>query len=216
MRRLAARYIAGETLAEATATLQELGRRGHPGILDILGEDVVDEKDARAAAASYVEAADAIGAARIDAYVSAKPTHLGLAMSEDLCVELFAGLAERARRHGLFVRVEMEDHTRTDATLRVFARLRARFDNVGTVLQSRLVRPLADVDGRPPGPVDVRMVKGIYLEPASIAHVDAEPIRKAYVEAVRKLWARGARVGLATHDDGLAERCFAVAGELGI
>jgi proline dehydrogenase len=84
------------------------------------------------------------------------------------------------------------------------------------VLQSRLFRTPKDVDELAEGPLDVRLVKGIYLEPASIAHVDPEPIRVAYVEIARKLFARGARVGLATHDEGLGERCLAVARELGV
>lgn len=216
MRRLAARYIAGETLGEATLKLAELSRRGHAGILDILGEHVEDEAAARSAARAYGEAAQAIANARIDAYVSVKPTHFGLGLDEGLCLELFAALAERCGQHGLFVRVEMEDHPTTDATLRLFDRLRARFDNVGIVLQSRLFRTPADIDALAAGPVDARLVKGIYLEPPSIAHVDPEPIRAAYVDCARRLFARGARVALATHDEKLADRCLAVAREMRI
>lgn len=216
MRRLAARYIAGETLEQAIAKLAELSRRGHPGILDVLGEHVENEAAARAAAREYTEAADAVARAKLDAYVSVKPTHFGLALNEELCFELYAELAEHCRKHALFVRVEMEDHPTTDATLRVFVRLRARHDNVGIVLQSRLFRTPSDIDALPAGPLDVRLVKGIYLEPASIAHVDPEPIRVAYVDCARRLFMRGARVALATHDDGLADRCLAVAHEMGI
>jgi proline dehydrogenase len=89
-----------------------------------------------------------------------------------------------------------------------------RFENVGIVLQSRLFRTPADIAALAPGPLDVRLVKGIYLEPPSIAHVEPEPIRAAYVGCARALFARGARVGLATHDAGLADRCLAVAREL--
>jgi len=216
MRRLAARYIAGETLEEAIAKLAELARRGHPGILDILGEHVEDEAAARAAASEYAAAAEAIANARLDAYVSVKPTHFGLALDEGACLELYAGLAEVCRRHRLFVRVEMEDHPTTDATLRLFGRLRERFDNVGIVLQSRLLRTPSDIEALAPGPLDARLVKGIYLEPATIAHVEPEPIRAAYVDCARRLFARGARVALATHDDQLADRCLAVAREMAI
>ena len=110
----------------------------------------------------------------------------------------------------------MEDHTTTDATLRVFERLRPRHARIGFVLQSRLLRSPADVAKLAPGPLWVRLVKGIYLEPAAIAHTEPEPIRKAYVECARLLLARGASVSFATHDDGLAERCIAVARELGV
>ena len=213
MRRLAARYIAGEKLEEAIAKLKELSRRGHPGILDILGEHVEDEAAARSVAGDYAVAAEAIADARLDAYVSVKPTHFGLGLDEELCFELYAGLAQRCRELRLFVRVEMEDHPTTDATLRLFGRLRPRFDNVGIVLQSRLFRTPSDIEALPPGPLDVRLVKGIYLEPASIAHVDPEPIRSAYVDCARRLFARGARVALATHDEALADRCLAAARE---
>ncbi len=216
MRRLASRYIAGETLEDALAKLRDLARRGHPGILDVLGENVRTAEEARGAARTYEEGAAALAAAKLDGYVSVKPTHLGLLLDEKLALELFSGLAARCKELGLRMRVEMEDHPTTDATLALFEALRKRFDNVGIVLQSRLFRTPKDVEALAPGPLDVRLVKGIYLEPASIAHVDPEPIRVAYVEIARKLFARGARIGLATHDEGLGERCLAVARELGV
>jgi len=210
MRRLASRYIAGETIDEALAKLGELARRGHPGILDILGEGITNEAEAREVMATYKAAATRLAASGLDAYVSVKPTHFALVLSEPLCLALYTELAEHCRASKLFLRVEMEDHPTTDATLRVFEALRVKFDNVGIVLQSRLFRTPADIEKLKPGPLDVRMVKGIYLEPAEIAHTQAEPIRAAYVECTRKLLQRGARVALATHDDGLADRCFAL------
>lgn len=207
LRRLAARYIAGETLPEALARLEHLARRGYPGILDVLGEGVTSAERARAAAESYAASAQAIAARALDCYVSVKPTHVGLTISEDLAHELYARLARRCAELSLFVRVEMEDHPTTDATLRTFERLRREHANVGLVLQSRLLRTPADIDRLAPGPLDVRMVKGIYLEPASIAHTEPEPIRQAYVQCVRQLAARGARLALATHDAELAAQC---------
>ena len=208
MRRLASRYIAGETLDEALAKLKGIAARGHPGILDILGEGITSEAAARDVMREYKDAATRLARAGLDAYVSVKPTHLALTLRESLCLELYAELAEHCRASNLFVRVEMEDHPTTDATLRVFESLRRRFDNVGIVLQSRLLRTPQDIDALAPGPLDVRMVKGIYLEPASIAHTEPEPIRAAYVECTRKLLQRGAKLALATHDEELGERCL--------
>lgn len=208
MRRLASRYIAGETLDEALAKLAELARRGHPGILDILGEGVTSEAAARDAMRGYKEAASRLAERALDAYVSVKPTHLALALRESLCLELYAELAQHCRANKIFLRVEMEDHPTTDATLRVFESLRRSFDNVGIVLQSRLKRTPRDIDALAPGALDVRMVKGIYLEPSSIAHTEPEPIRAAYVECTQKLLQRGAKLAFATHDDDLAERCL--------
>jgi proline dehydrogenase len=210
MRRLAGRYIAGETLAEALERLAGLARDGHPGILDILGERVRDEAAARAVVEEYVLAARAVAARGLDAYVSVKPTHVGLHLSEALCLELYTHLAETLGGLGLFLRVEMEEATTVDATLRVYEALRRRFAHVGVVLQSRLFRTPADIDRLASGPLDVRIVKGIYLEPAEIAHTEPEPIREAYVACVDRLAAAGAKIRLATHDEGLAARCFEV------
>ena len=216
MRRLASRYIAGETLPEALARLEKLRAEGFSGILDLLGEEIHSEADARAVADHYVEAAGEVAARGMDAYVSVKPTHVGLLRSEDLAFDLYLRIAERCAELGLRMRVEMEDHTTTDGTLRVFERLRERVDNVGIVLQSRLFRTPADIDALAPGDLWVRMVKGIYLEPAAIAHLDPDPIRDAYVAQLRQLFERGASVSCATHDEVLAERCIAVARELDV
>ena len=124
-------------------------------------------------------------------------TPCGLSIREELCFELYARLAEHARKLGLFLRVEMEDAPTTDGTLRVFERLRERFSNVGIVLQARLFRTPADIQALKPGPLDVRMVKGIYLEPATIAHTDPRAISDAYVKCVEQLCARSARLSLA-------------------
>lgn len=206
MRRLSARYIAGERLEEALARLADLARDGHPGILDLLGEGVRDEAGARAAHADYVRASDALASAGRDAYVSVKPTHFGLEHSEDLALELYHALAAHAAGHGQFMRVEMEDSPTTDATLRIYEALREKHDNVGVVLQSRLLRTPADIDRLAPGPLSVRMVKGIYLEPAEVAHTEPGPISEAYLACCEQLLDRGAFVSFATHDEQLAER----------
>ncbi len=216
LRRLAGRYIAGEHLEDALEKLEALGRAGHPGIVDLLGEDVTSAEAARHVLDEYRAIARSVAQAGLDAYVSVKPTHLGLRLSEALCAELYAELARSCAAHGRFLRVEMEDHTTTDATLRVFEGLRARFDNVGIVLQSRLLRTPRDIDALAPGPLAVRMVKGIYLEPRAIAHVEPEPIREAYVAQCRQLFERGARVSFATHDELLGERLLALCRELGV
>jgi proline dehydrogenase len=210
MRRMAARYIAGETLEEALARLQALAARGYPGIIDVLGEGIANADEARSVCAQYELAATAIARAKLDCYVSVKPTHVGLSIGEELCFELYARLAQHTAQLGLFLRVEMEDAPTTDGTLRVFERLRARYSNVGIVLQARLFRTPADVASLKAGALDVRMVKGIYLEPAQIAHTEPKAISDAYVACVEQLCARGAKLSLATHDEHLAARCIEV------
>lgn len=209
MRRLASRYIAGERLEDALEKLAELAGRGFPSIIDLLGEDVADERQARAVVQTYRDIGAAVRAAGLDAYISVKPTHVGLKLSEDLCFELYSAVAADCQKNRQFLRVEMEDHPTTDGTLRVFERLRQRFDNVGIVLQSRLLRTLDDIDKLAPGPLNVRLVKGIYLEPASIAHTQPGPIRDNYVEMARRLLDRGAFCSFATHDDLMAKQLLA-------
>lgn len=216
MRRLADRYIAGETLEQALVRLRGLGERGYPGILDVLGEYAHDAREAEAACRAYLSAAEALRREELDAYVSVKPTHFGLSLSEDLCLELYTRLAKRCGELGLFLRVEMEDHPTTDGTLRVFQRLRRDHDNVGIVLQARLLRTPSDIDALADGPLDVRMVKGVYLEPAAISHTAPDPIREAFLACTQRLFEHGARVALATHDEGLATRLGQLVRELGI
>jgi len=205
MRRLAGRYIAGESMQEAVDRLLTLAGQGYTGIIDLLGEDVRDEAQARGVADIYKTAADQVHAAGLDVYVSIKPTHLGMELSVDLAFDLYDSVATHCAALGLFLRVEMEDNTTTDRTLRIFERLRERHDNVGIVLQSRLFRTPGDIAALAPGPLDVRMVKGIYLEPAEISHTDVAPIRDAYVRCTDQLFERGANVSLATHDEVMAE-----------
>lgn len=206
MRRLSARYIAGETLEEALGCLEDLRERGYSGILDILGEDVSGEAEARSVLADYKRAASGTVERKLDSYVSIKPTHFGLRTSKELCYELYAELLVHCAAIDQFVRVEMEDHTTTQDTLDIFARLRAEHSNVGIVLQSRLFRTAEDVANLPQGPVDVRVVKGIYLEPEEIAHTRPQAIRDSFLELSEKLFQAGHRVAFATHDEHLAAR----------
>lgn len=207
MRRLSARYIAGEELEDALAKVRELGSQGYGAILDILGEDVTGEAEARSVLAGYKGCASAVKKEGLDCYVSVKPTHFGLRTSKTLALELYTDLLAHCRDLGQFARVEMEDHTTTDDTLELFAELRREFDNVGIVLQSRLLRTPEDIEALPPG-TDVRMVKGIYLEPAEIAYTEANKIRDAYLEGALRLLESGHKVALATHDDVLADRAL--------
>ena len=182
MRRLSARYIAGETIEEALAKLESLQGRGFPGVLDILGEDVADEAEAREVLGTYQAAATAAAERGLDSYVSIKPTHFGLRISRDLCEELYDQLLAHCATIGVFARVEMEDHSTTDDTLAIFHSLRSRHDNVGIVLQSRLFRTPDDVAALPEE-CDVRMVKGIYLEPAEIVSRTRENTARLFPHA---------------------------------
>ncbi|MDF1836476.1 MAG: proline dehydrogenase family protein [Planctomycetota bacterium] len=209
MRKLAGRYIAGETLEQALGCLENLQAQGFTGILDLLGEDVQGEAEARAVLAEYKEGATQIAKRGLDAYVSVKPTHFCLQKDANLAFELYDDLLTHCSGLGQRVRVEMEDHPTTDDTLALFAKLRAKHIGVGLVLQARLFRNPADIaalpEPEPGGRMDIRMVKGIYLEPEEIAHTKPDPIRAAFIEQCKTLWAGGHFVAIATHDEVMAE-----------
>jgi proline dehydrogenase len=215
MRLLSARYIAGETIDEALAVLQSLQDRSYPGVIDILGEDIADEAEARGVLKTYREAASALHDRRLDSYVSVKPTHFGLNVSPDLCEELYDALLQHCAALDMMVRVEMEDHTTTDETLAIFRALRAKHERVGVVLQARLFRTADDVAALP-AECDIRMVKGIYLEPAEVAHTTPEPIRDAFVQLTELLLTNGHTVAIATHDARLADRVLERQARIGI
>ena len=218
--RLARRYVAGESLADAVARLRQLRGDGFGGILDVLGEAIESPDEARAAADEYRRALVALAPDDVDTPISVKPTHLGAMLDRSLCERLLSDLCERAAADGRRVRLEMEDAPTIDATLAVFSAVAARHDNLGCVIQSRLFRTADDVARllaeRSGTPLDVRLVKGIYLEPASIAWTDDADISRSYVEVARTLLDGGARVGLATHDDALAEACLELVRERGL
>lgn len=218
---VAKRYVAGSTLDEALERIAALRGEGFVTILDVLGEAVTDLDESRAAAAEYTRALEALDGVDDQCTISVKPTHMGLNLDPDVCVELLEGLCRRAAEDGRRVRLEMEDHPTVGGTLDVFRRVRDRHENLGIVLQSRLFRTEDDtaalLDAYGAG-LDVRLVKGIYLEPAAVAWTEAQDISDRYVERAEQLLAGGATLGLATHDDHVTKRCLellAAAGRLG-
>ena len=199
------RYIAGATLADAVRVVHELNAAGKLATVDVLGEEITNEREARAIAQTYLDVLAAIERDRLDANVSVKLTGLGLNLDYALAKEnLLAVLAQ-----GRFVRIDMEDSSTTDDTLRLYRELREDgHDNVGVVLQAYLRRTLDDVaalaDLRP----NVRLCKGIYVEPPSLAYADHEAVRANYVKALHALAATASHVAIATHDEWLLGRAL--------
>jgi proline dehydrogenase len=201
---VSSRYIAGATLADAVSVVQELNEAGKAATVDVLGEEIGREADTRAIAQAYRDVFAAIDRDRLDSNVSVKLSALGLDLSYELCRENLESVLGVAAGYGNFVRIDMEDSSATDETLRLYRELRdAGHDNLGVVLQARLRRTLEDVralaDLRP----NVRLCKGIYLEPASLAFTDDEAIRASFVRCLDELLGLGAYVGIATHDEWL-------------
>jgi proline dehydrogenase len=199
--RVASRYVAGETIDDAVRTLREMNGKGAMGTVDVLGEEVRERSKTEAAVSQYLDLLDRIETEGLDANISIKPTMLGLKIDEDLCADNVAAVAGRAAELGNFVRIDMEDHTCTDATLRLYRRIHdAHPIVVGVVLQSYLHRTTADVADLLPLSPNIRMCKGIYREPRAIAWEDFETVRANFIYNMEKLLAKGAYVGIATHD----------------
>jgi proline dehydrogenase len=198
------RYIAGSTLADAVECVRELNAGDKLATVDVLGEEIEREEDTRAIAQAYTDVFAAIDGARLNSNVSAKLTALGLDLSYELCRENLLDVVRSAAGYGNFVRIDMEDSSTTDDTLRLYRELREDgHDNLGVVLQARLRRTLDDVaalaDLRP----SVRLCKGIYLEPSSIAFTDYEAVRAHFLRCLDALFDAGCYVAVATHDEWL-------------
>jgi proline dehydrogenase len=198
------RYIAGPTLADATATVRALNEGGKMATVDVLGEEITREEETRSIAQAYRDVFAAIDEAALDSNVSVKLTALGLDLSYELCRENLLDVLRTAALYENFVRIDMEDSSTTDATLRLYRELREEgHDNVGVVLQSRLRRTLDDVEALADLRPSVRLCKGIYLEPGAIAFTDYEAVRANFLRCLDVLFDAGCYVGLATHDEWL-------------
>ncbi len=217
IRFFASRYVAGATLDDAVATVRKLMAEGCCATVDVLGESVDSRELAATAVASYVEVIEAIAGASLDANVSLKPTQMGLDIDEGFCRDNIARVLDAARPHGIFVRIDMEDAPTTDATLRVYDDLVARFPGgTGVVLQARLRRTLDDAAALARRKTDVRLCKGIYLEPRPIAYEERDIIRNNFMHVLRVLLEGGSHVGIATHDEWLVCESLALVQRLGV
>jgi proline dehydrogenase len=207
VRRIAERYIAGEELDDALRVVHELNTEGKLATLDVLGEEVTDPDEARKIAGAYREAIDAFARGRLDSNISVKPTALGLKLDYDLCRENLEAVVRHAAERDNFVRIDMEDSSTTDDTLRLYRELRkAGHENVGIVLQTRLKRTLDDVRALAQLRPNVRICKGIYLERPEIAFRDFDAVQASFVQALEELLEGGSYVGIATHDEWLLEQ----------
>jgi proline dehydrogenase len=199
-RGLVRRFVAGDTLGEALDVLARLRDAGLRTTVDVLGESVTTAESARAAADRYVEALDALVARGLDANVSLKLTQMGLDVDAGFCRANLSRVLARAAESGAFVRVDMEDHTRTDATLRLVRELRGSFPEVGVVIQSYLRRSADDVEALIADGTRVRLCKGAYNEPPTVAFPSKAEVDESYRQLMERLLVAGTYPALATHD----------------
>jgi proline dehydrogenase len=209
VRKLSARYIAGSALDDARRVVAALNAAGKLATVDVLGEEISHETEATAIAAEYVAALDAFERDHLDANVSIKPTGLGLKLGYEVCkrnVEAVIAAAEPTNR---FVRIDMEDSSTTDETLRLFHELRDEgHGRVGPVLQASLKRTVADAATL--AGASVRICKGIYVEPESIQFRDDQAVRASFVRTLETLLDGDCYAAIATHDAWLVEQSLRV------
>ncbi|MEO7458334.1 MAG: proline dehydrogenase family protein [Gemmatimonadaceae bacterium] len=214
----ASRFVAGETAAEALAAVKELNARGITASLDLLGESVYTEGEARAARDAYLQLLDSIQSAKLDANVSVKLTAMGLDIDHELCVVIMQDILARAQKYDTFVRLDMESSAYTDVTLKLFEeRLFPTYKaNVGVVLQSCLYRAFADVEHMDTLRARVRICKGAYKEPATVAYPVKKDVDQNYIKCMRELMSKGNYPGIATHDPNMINEAKRYAKEQGI
>jgi proline dehydrogenase len=202
-KRFADRFVAGESLEQALGAVAQLNAKGITASLDLLGESVHSEDEARTAGREYLHLLDRIHERRLDANVSVKLTAMGLDISEELCVTIVHEVLARARDYRTFVRLDMESSAYTERTLRLFYE---RFypaypEHVGIVLQSYLYRTEADVTRAIAARARVRLCKGAYKEPATVAFPVKRDVDASYDRCMRQLMREGHYPGIATHDE---------------
>jgi len=217
VKRLSSRYIAGTTLAEACDVVRELNAQGKEATLDVLGEEVTLREEAIGLRDAYRRALDMIEEDGLRSNVSVKLTALGLKLDRGLCRADLTAVVEEAARFDNFVRIDMEDSSTTSETLALYRQIREEgHDNLGVVLQAALKRTLSDIgelgDLRP----NVRVCKGIYVEPREIAYQEDEIIRLNFLDALEALFDIGSYVGIATHDDWLIGEALALVERRGL
>jgi proline dehydrogenase len=206
VRRIADRYIAGETLADAVAAVRTLNRDGAMATVDVLGEFIRVPQEAQDTATEYEHVLDAIAAGGLDASISVKLSALGIELDPGLVDATLGRVLTTAERHDVFVRIDMEHSGLTDATLAVYRGLReAGHDRVGIVLQAYMRRSADDIASLAALRPNVRLVKGIYVEPPDIAFQDPAEVNASYLRLLEQLIDQGSYVAIATHDRALVD-----------
>ncbi len=210
------RFVAGEEMAQAIEAIKQLNRKNISATFDHLGESISSEAETLEEVHEYQRLIDSIESHSLNSNVSVKLTQLGLDIDNELCYRNTRAIVEAAHRHHNFVRIDMEDSPRTDATFEIFKRLRAEFEGVGIVVQSYLYRTEKDIEEMLKLNARIRLCKGAYKEPESVAFPDKADVDKNYIKLMKLLLPSGIYHGIATHDPNMIEATKGFARENGI
>lgn len=214
VRKFANRYIAGDKTEHAVNTAKKLNDKGIMGTIDVLGEDVFNKEDARRAKQECLGVLEAIDKNKLDANQSLKLTSLGLKIDLDFCFTNLSEILTFAKSLNIFIRIDMEDSSCTDDTIKIFEEAHRDFANCGIVIQSYLRRSNDDVRKLVTQNSNFRICKGIYIEPEEIAFKTKQEIRESYMTILRIMMENNCYTGIATHDDYLIDGAYKLISEL--
>lgn len=210
------RFVAGEQLDEAIAATKKLNAQHIQVALDLLGENVSEEQEAKTETQAYINALERVKQTGVDANISIKLTALGLDISQQMCEQNVHTILERARELGIFVCIDMEASEYTERTVDIALRMHEEFKQVGTVIQSYLSRSREDVEKLIAQGVRVRLVKGAYKEPKEVAYQEKSDVDGNYIQLMKMLLAKGNFPAIATHDQAMLDAAFAYIRDHGI
>lgn len=210
------RFVAGEAIDEAIATTRVLNKNGMHVSLDHLGENVSEAREAQSAAQDYINILEKIKQTDVDANISIKLTALGLDISQELCEQNVQKILALSQQYAIFVRIDMEASAYTEQTVDIALRMHKQFEHVGTVIQSCLYRSKQDVEQLIAQGVRVRLVKGAYKEPKTVAIQSKSEVDHNYVQLMMMLLLKGNYPAIATHDAAIIDATCKYARDHGI
>ncbi len=204
-------YIAGPKLEHAVRVIKGLNANGLMATMDLLGEESKEAKKAHQATEEYINILETINDQKLDSNVSVKPTQMGLLIDKEMCYQHIRKIVETAQKYNNFVRIDMEDRHCTTDTIDIYLRLKEEFKNhVGTVIQAYMRRSSDDINNLIKHKANLRLCKGIYVEPREVAYKDMAIINENYKFNLEKLLASGCYVGIATHDEKLVWHALSI------
>ncbi|UKS28829.1 proline dehydrogenase [Paenibacillus sp. HWE-109] len=201
----AARFVAGETIAQSIAAVHALNQDGRVATLDHLGEFVFSEEEALESAAMCMQTLDAIAESGVTSNLSLKMTSLGLDISRDLCISNMRRILDRARLYDNFVRIDMEDFAHCQISLDIYRELRQDYDNVGIVIQAYLFRTMQDIDDLDVLAANLRLVKGAYKESPQVAFPEKSDVDENYKKIIQKHLLNAHYTAIASHDEAIIQ-----------
>jgi proline dehydrogenase len=214
VRVFANKYIAGDKLINAIETAKRLNDKGIMGTMDVLGEDTSNKEEAVQARRECIEVLEAIDKNNLDSNLSLKLTQLGLKLDFEFCLENLLEIFKVAKECKQFVRIDMEDSTCTDDTLRIYERAKQFYPRCGVVIQSYMRRSYNDVEKLVKNGTNIRLCKGIYVEPEEIAYKKKDEVNNNFLKLLRLMLSNGSYTGIATHDEKLVYGAYEILDEL--